>query len=97
MNSSARDSELQDKSDALKSPHGQAETPGGPGIDLLDNLDEVADTPPGGEELGFKSKEKRDEMMKVRMKNSKETYMKRRPKKEQLYYLYKLALNRRYL
>ena len=32
-----------------------------------------------------------------KMKNSKEKYMKRKPKKEQLYYLYKLAVNRRYL
>ena len=54
---------------------------------------ELADQVP----VPAKSKEARANTLAKKMKNSKEQFMKRKPKKEQLYYLYKLALNRRYL
>lgn len=59
-----------------------------------------ADIVPDGKEdkkAKIEAKKDRADILMEKMKKSKDVFMKRKPKKEQLYWLYRLAMNRRYL
>ena len=65
----------------------------------LDKPPDVDIVPDGKEDKKAKIEAKKDraDILMEKMKKSKDVFMKRKPKKEQLYWLYRLAMNRRYL
>ena len=65
----------------------------------LDKPPEADIVPDGKEDKKAKIEATKDraEILMEKMKKSKDVFMKRKPKKEQLYWLYRLAMNRRYL